>query len=43
MQDPAALGDVLTSYPDDAMEAYEVSTLVNSPANNSPELLAPVG
>ena len=43
IQDPAALGDILTPYPTDAMEAYEVSSLVNSPANNGPEVVAPVG
>ena len=30
------LGDVLAPYPADAMEAYEVSSLVNSVANNGP-------
>ena len=30
--DPTALADVLKPYPADAMEAYEVSSLVNSPA-----------
>ena len=34
IQDPGALRSVLTPYPDDAMEAYEVSTLVNSVAND---------
>ena len=34
-----ALGSVLTSYTDDAMEAYEVSTLVNSVANDGPKSL----
>ena len=33
VDDPAALTSVLTPYPDDAMEAYEVSSLVNSVAN----------
>ena len=42
VHDPAALGNVLTPYPDDAMEAYEVSTLVNSPRNNGPEVIASV-
>ena len=41
IQDPGALRSVLTPYPDDAMEAYEVSTLVNSVANDGPELIAP--
>ncbi|MBP9855477.1 MAG: SOS response-associated peptidase [Candidatus Omnitrophica bacterium] len=33
---------LLTSYKAADMETYEVSTLVNSPANNSPEILIPV-
>ena len=36
IEDPSALSSVLTPYPDDAMEAYEVSTLVNSVANDGP-------
>ena len=43
IQDPATLGDILTPYPTDAMEAYEVSSLVNSPANDGPEVVVPVG
>ena len=43
IQDPAALGDILTPYPADAMEAYEVSSLVNSPANDGPEVVVPAG
>ena len=42
IQDPGALRSVLTPYPDDAMEAYEVSTLVNSVANDAPELITHV-
>ena len=42
IQDPGALRSVLTPYPDDAMEAYEVSTLVNSVANDGPELITHV-
>ncbi len=38
VDDPAAITDVLTPAPDDAMNAYEVSTLVNSVANNRPEV-----
>ena len=40
IDDPGALGSVLTSYADDAMEAYEVSSLVNSAANDCPEVIA---
>ena len=41
IQDHAALSDVLAPYPSEAMEAYEVSSLVNSPSNNGPEVLIP--
>ena len=41
IQDAAALGDILTPYPAEAMEVFEVSTLVNSPANDGPEVVAP--
>ena len=36
IEDPSALSSVLTPYPDAAMEAYEVSTFVNSVANDGP-------
>ena len=39
VDDPVALTSVLTPYFDDAMEAYEVSSLVNSVANKGPEVL----
>ncbi len=42
IQDTTELRSVLTPYPDDAMEAYEVSTLVNSVANDGPELITHV-
>ncbi len=38
--DPGAL---LTPYPDDQLEIHPVSRRVNSPRNDSPDLLAPVG
>ena len=38
VDDPAALTSVLTPYPDDAMEAFEVSSLVNSATNDGPEV-----
>ena len=41
INDPDALGSVLFPYADDAMEAYEVSTLVNSAANDGPEVMEP--
>ena len=40
IDDPGALGSVLTSYADDAMEAYKVSGLINSVANDGPEVIA---
>ena len=43
IQDHVALSDVLAPYPSAAMEAFEVSSLVNSPSNNGPEVLVPVG
>ena len=41
VQDSDALANVLTSYPSDLMQAYPVSTLVNSVRNNSPEVMEP--
>jgi len=34
--------ELLAPYPDDEMRAYPVSTAVNDPANDSPELVEPV-
>ena len=42
IEDTTKLRSVLTPYPDAAMEAYEVSTLVNSVANDGPEVIARV-
>ena len=36
---PIALADILRPYPADAMDAYEVSPLVNSVANDGPEVI----
>ncbi len=36
------LDDLFQPYPASTMKAYEVSTLVNSPANDRPECIAPV-
>ena len=41
VQDAAALSDVLTQYPSGAMNAFQVSTLVNSVRNNGPEVAEP--
>ena len=40
IDDPGALSSVLTPHAAEAMDAYEVSTLVNSSANNAPEAIA---
>ena len=37
--DAAVLTGILTPYPDDGMDAYEVSTLVNYAWNNGPEVI----
>ncbi|MXY97357.1 MAG: SOS response-associated peptidase [Gemmatimonadetes bacterium] len=42
VDDPSALDSILTPYPGDEMDAYEVSPLVNSAANNQPEVIARV-
>ena len=38
IQDTALLSELLVPYSGDEMEVYQVSKLVNSPGNNSPEL-----
>ncbi|MEW6287745.1 MAG: SOS response-associated peptidase [Chloroflexota bacterium] len=40
-QTPESLLPLLKPYPAEAMTAYPVSTLVNKPGNDSPELIAP--
>jgi putative SOS response-associated peptidase YedK len=40
--DPRLLSDFFTPYSDDALEAYPVSPLVNSPANDSEDCMAEV-
>lgn len=40
--DAVRLKALMRPFPADAMEAYEVSTLVNSPANDSPACIEPV-
>ena len=39
VDDPAALTSVLTPYPADDMEAYKVSSVVNSIANKGPAVI----
>ena len=41
MQEAAALVSLLRPYPDERMETYEVSTLVNSAFNDGPGLIVP--
>lgn len=41
-QDPASLHALLTPFPAELMAAYTVTRAVNSPANDSAELLTPV-
>ena len=41
VEDPDALSSVLLPYPADLMEAYQVSPLVNSVANDGPEIIDP--
>ena len=43
VDDPGALGSVLSALPDDAIEAYEVSSLVNSVANDAPRVVEAAG
>ena len=42
VRDTDALSELLTPYPSDLMSAYEVSSVVNSAANDGPECIAPV-
>ena len=42
LQDAAVLTDLLVPYPAEAMEAYGASTLVNSAANDGPEVISTV-
>ena len=42
VDDPGALSSLLAPYQDGTMDAYEVSTLVNSAANDGPEVIAMV-
>ena len=42
LRDPATLAETLVPYPAAALEAYQVSNLVNRVANDGPELAAPV-
>ena len=39
VKDAAVLSNILAPYPADAMQAYEVSALVNTPSNNNPDVI----
>lgn len=41
--DPAELQPLLTQYPAEKMECFAISTAVNNPRNDRPELLEPAG
>lgn len=41
-QSPENLLPLIESYPAEAMDAYPVSTMVNKPSNDKPELVVPV-
>ena len=43
LRDPGLLGNLLSPYPADLMEAYRVSALVNRPSNDGPEVIVPEG
>ena len=43
VQDRCALSNVMVPYQSAAMEAYEVSSLVNRPGNDRPEAAIPIG
>ena len=42
ISDPEVLKELLIPYPTDAIEAYAVSSLVNSPKNETPECILPL-
>lgn len=42
VEDPLALSSAIATYPADAMDAFEVSTLVNNTRNTGPEVMSPV-
>ena len=43
VQDPFALGEILIPYPPEAMQVYEVSSLINRPSNEGHDVAIPVG
>ena len=43
VEDAASLAGLIAPYPDEALDAYEVSTMVNNARNVGPEVIARVG
>ena len=43
LEDAASLTGILAPYPDEGMDAYEVSTMVNYARNDGPDVIARVG
>ena len=43
LRDTDNLSKLLNPYPSSGMEAYRVSTIVNSPKNESPKCIEPIG
>lgn len=41
--DPDTRTDLCRPYPDDDLDAYEISTKVNDPTNNDPSVIEPLG
>ena len=42
VQEPSFLSQVLAPYPDNELDAYEVSTLVNTATNDDPAVIQPI-
>ncbi len=42
IQDPRHLQQLLEEFPEDNLEAYEVSDMVNSPRNDTPQCIRPI-
>ena len=43
IEDAVSLTGILTPYPDEGLDAYEVSTMVNYAGNDAPEVIARIG
>lgn len=40
---PEQATELLQTYPDSELKTYEISPLINSPLNDTPELINPIG